>query len=224
MDLKFGLYVLLLLPGFIWVQVYEHFLLREKKDQFVKTLEIILWSAAIWAIAYVTPLIFPEAKRIVTTALEDVAQSKPSSLTGLQINTLIKDFAWVCFWTLIVSIVCSIIRKRRKVDARIKQWTGRDWYPSVGFRFFYENIDRPVEVIVAGKSYIGILHSAPDTLEDNYIILRNVGFRPYPNPDGRKLEGLSLVEQQLIKIENIIEMRALNDEILNNDKAFQSKL
>jgi Family of unknown function (DUF6338) len=56
---KLGLYVLLLLPGFIFVQVREYYLLREKRSQFEKTLDIILWSAALWIAACTLPLWWP---------------------------------------------------------------------------------------------------------------------------------------------------------------------
>ena len=43
-NIKLGLLVVALLPGFIFVQAREHHLLREKRPQFEKTLEIILDS------------------------------------------------------------------------------------------------------------------------------------------------------------------------------------
>jgi hypothetical protein len=61
--LKIGVYVLLVLPGFILVQTREYHLLREKGSQFEKTLEIILWSAAIWIIACASPIWWPSNPR-----------------------------------------------------------------------------------------------------------------------------------------------------------------
>src|ERR1051326_5823052 len=58
---KLGFYALLLLPGFIWVQVFEYHLVREKKPQLEKTLEIVLFSALIWILAIVMPFWWPWA-------------------------------------------------------------------------------------------------------------------------------------------------------------------
>jgi Family of unknown function (DUF6338) len=58
-PIRWGLYLLLVLPGFILVQTREYHLLLEKRSQFEKTLEILLWSAAIWMIACATPWSWP---------------------------------------------------------------------------------------------------------------------------------------------------------------------
>src|SRR6059058_3249949 len=57
--IKSGFYILLLLPGFIFVQTRDYHLLREAKGQFEKTLEIILWSAIIWVGTCTFPLELP---------------------------------------------------------------------------------------------------------------------------------------------------------------------
>ena len=64
-PLKIGLYVLLLLPGFIFVQVLEFHLLREEKPQFEKTLEIILASAFLWVVAVAVPVVGTLAPMLV---------------------------------------------------------------------------------------------------------------------------------------------------------------
>ena len=56
-NFKIGLVVVLLLPGFIFIQVQEHHLLREKKPQFEKTLEIVLISCLIWIVALGCPIL-----------------------------------------------------------------------------------------------------------------------------------------------------------------------
>ena len=57
--LDIGFYLLIFLPGFIFVQVIERHLLREKKPQFEKTIEIVLWSVLIWMVSLSIPIWWP---------------------------------------------------------------------------------------------------------------------------------------------------------------------
>jgi hypothetical protein len=72
-PLKLGLFVLLFLPGFIFVETCEHHLLRERKPQFEKTFEILLWSAFIWLIAFAVPVWWPSTSR--TIAIDAIRQA-----------------------------------------------------------------------------------------------------------------------------------------------------
>lgn len=201
-----GIYALLLIPGFIWVQVYEHHLLREKKEQFVKTLEIVLWSAFIWAFSLWLP--FDRSKLILDSIINTSQGVNGIASLSKEPIDVIGFFATVCFWTFIVANLWAIFCKSRKGNALIKYWTGRDWYPSVSFRFFKENIDKGITVVTADKRYIGVLYSAPDTVEDGYIILTSVWMLPEPNPNRVKPEELKLVKHLLLKIDEISEMRS----------------
>ena len=201
-----GIYALLLIPGFIWVQVYEHHLLREKKEQFVKTLEIVLWSAFIWAFSVWLPF---GSSKLILNSLKTTLQGK-NGVANLskEPTDVIGFFAAVCIWTFLIANLWALCRKTRWGNALIKVWTGRDWYPSVAFRFFKENLDKGVTVVTSNKRYTGVLYSAPDTAEDKYIILTSVWVLPEPNPDKLMPEQLKLVKHLLIKIDEISEMRA----------------
>jgi hypothetical protein len=175
---KVGIYILLFIPGFIFVQTKDHHLLREKKPQFEKGLEIILWSAIVWVAAFSLPSCgwFTGARDNLCSAISRSISSE-SSMDELPVE-IIKNgassaylFLWVCFWSFAISTSWGYARKTKWVDSYIKYVTGRDWYPSVAFKFFRENIDKAVEVSVQGTKYIGVLISAPDTKEDKYIII-----------------------------------------------------
>src|SRR6185437_506063 len=134
--LKFGVYVLLILPGFILVQTREYHLLREKRSQFEKTLEIVLWSAAVWTIACASPIWWPSSPRAIAlcearAALQDAAGDVSLDWPKLLTTEAALFFASVCLWSFVGANLWGYLRKTAYVDASIRWITGRDWYPSV---------------------------------------------------------------------------------------------
>jgi hypothetical protein len=132
--LKFGVYVLLVLPGFILVQTREYHLLREKRSHFEKTLEIVLWSAGIWIIACASPIWSPSNPRIsalceARASLQDSAGDVSVDWPRLLTTDAAMFFASVCLWSFVGANLWGILRKTPRVDARIRWITGRDWYP-----------------------------------------------------------------------------------------------
>jgi hypothetical protein len=135
-PLEIGIYILLALPGFIFIQVHEHHLLRESKPQFEKTLEIILASALIWATALFLPVWWPWgiARGWVVQEMSSVMGGK-SQLGAMgrdlrSIRLFGEFFFGVCLWTLVAANLWGILRKVNRVGALIEYFTGRDWYPS----------------------------------------------------------------------------------------------
>jgi Family of unknown function (DUF6338) len=212
--LKFGVYVLLVLPGFIFVQTRDYFLLREKRSQFEKTLEIVLWSAAIWIIACANPIWWPSAPRIL--AIHEARAALQDSTAGVSVDwpkLLTTDasvfFASVCLWSFLGAIFWGILRKTKYIDARIRWVSGRDWYPSVKQKFFEENLNTAVIVETPAARYLGILFGAPDTNEDPYIILSEVSRLPKPGDASQEIEPLPLVRLLLVRYDDIVEIQAL---------------
>ena len=183
-NIKLGLLVVLLLPGFIFVQAREHHLLREKKPQFEKTLEIILESCFIWIVALASPLWWPwrAARDQIRKELIPLLNSQISGRVGLShpmsgddLAILAEFFFAVCLWSLLVANIWGILRKDVRVDAVFAFLTGRSWYPAVTIEFFKRSLGKPVVVETQESTrYLGLLASAPDTVEGKYIILRNV--------------------------------------------------
>src|SRR6185312_15849359 len=121
-PLKFGIYVLLLLPGFIFVQTREYHLLREKRSQLEKSLEILLWSAILWVFACTVSFWWPfRASRAVALCEVRVALRKPETLDLLEVLTIDSAifFGVVCMWSFLLANTWGLLRKRRFVDAVI---------------------------------------------------------------------------------------------------------
>ena len=215
-PLKIGFYILMFLPGFIFVQVTEHHLLREKKPQFEKTLEILLISVVIWFIAFYSPVwVMGTASRqsILDGIMKTVVQK--GDLNSF-IPTIVKNpraagifFLAACIWTFIIANVWGIVRKFPYVDICIKWATGRDWYPSVAFRFYKENLDCAIDVTTTNSRYLGVLYSAPDCKDDTHIIITDPGIIV----DG-KVERLKTVRQIAIGIDEIKEIKSFKQNLL----------
>lgn len=217
-PLKLGLYVLLLLPGLIFVQIIEYHLLREKKPQFERILDIILWSAIIWVVACASPLWpFCSARNEALHTIENAfkyAEKNDISLSAIEIfnASSVRFFVTVSVLSFFAANVWGIVRRGYLVDRLFRTVTGRDWYSSVAYKFFNENTDKAVVVAVEGNRYMGILDSAPDTKEDRYIILKDVYLLPGPESKLKEIEKLSYVDHLLIKFDDIKEIQALKTE------------
>jgi|SRR5208283_2638638 len=216
---KLGLYVLLLLPGFILVQTREYYLLRENRSQFEKTLDMILWSAAIWIIACSVRIWWPwPIDRNVALAGVGAAfkhSSNGSNPDWVEILTPSAGifFGTVCFWAFVVANIWGLFRKSARFNTVVQWLTGRDWYPSVAHKFFYQNIGHIVVVGTPDNRYLGFLHSAPDTKEDKYVILHRVARLPKPGEPSTEPEDLPYVRWVLVKFDDIVEMQALTGDV-----------
>ncbi len=151
-PLKLGIFILLLVPGFIFVQILEFHLLREKRSQFEKSLEIVLYGALIWIVACAFPIWWPSGRSRSVALAEALAVFQYSSpgansdwLTLLTSDS-IRFFLTVCLWSFLCANLWGVFRKYPSVDAPIRWWTGRDWYPSVALKFFDQNLSRTVIV------------------------------------------------------------------------------
>jgi hypothetical protein len=218
-PIKIGMYILLFIPGFIFVQIKEHHLLREKIPQFEKTLDIILWSAIIWVVILSIPYLpfanYERNKIIDTITLlckKSHLDEIPNSLLVYKENLIIV-FLSTCLWTFIISNLYGLIRKWKWIDSIVKWFTGRDWYPSVAFKFYKENLNKAVEIKTSDNRYFGILYSAPDRKEDKSIIITNP-FLITGAVKRKKLEQLQIVDYIIIKVDEIEEIKAYKPDIL----------
>lgn len=227
-NIKFGLLVVALLPGFIFVQAREHHLLREKRPQFEKTLEIILDSCFIWIIALAIPVWWPwnaarerlrfEVVALINSQLNNNGLAHPFS--GDDFASLSRFFLAVCCWSFIAANLWGVARKDARVDAAFTFITGRSWYPSVTVEFFKHSLNSAVRVETLEMRYLGVLSSAPDTADGEHIILRSVAVLPKGEPGiDPKLEPLPLVEEILIKIDQLTSIQLLKPTVLKKKEA-----
>jgi len=179
-PLKLGLIVLLLMPGFLWVQVRDHHLARENRPQFEHTFAIILVSSFIWILALMAPWWWPwgNARSAVLTASASLlAMSvKDASEHWGTIITLDSGrfFVVVCGWTFVIANGWGVLRKSPWIDIAIRWCTGRAWYPTVSFQFFQRNLNKTVVLKSGDNLYWGVLTAAPDNAADPFIILTEV--------------------------------------------------
>ena len=163
------------------MQVREYHLIREKRSQFEKSLDILLWSAAIWMAACTVPFWWPwNASRSLALSEVKIALQNAASPDWLKVFTTdsARFFGTVVGWSFVVANARGIIRKAKRTDAIVHFVTGRDWYPSVALKFFEQNVERVVVVETPNDRYLGVLHSGPDSREDPYIILSEVSSLP----------------------------------------------
>lgn len=231
-PIKIGLVVLVFVPGFIFIQIIERHLLREKKPQFEKTLEIILASALIWLLVLSAPdLVSPsESKEKVISLVEKSLQiakpvdsnSKGGSPVALIENEEIRSvfsafsllFLYTCICSFLIANAWGMIRKVSFVDKVMNFLTGRDWFPNASFRFFKENLGKAIELETKSGKYIGILQTAPDVKEDRYIILSNP-LQILKDGKKYKVEKLELTQSILISIDEIQEIKSYKSDIFN---------
>lgn len=214
-PLKLGLYVILLLPGFIFVQVREYHLLREKRSQFEKSLDILLWSAAIWMAACTVPFWWPwNASRSLALSEVKIALQNAASPDWLKVFTTdsARFFATVAGWSFVVANAWGLLRKGKIADAIIHFVTGRDWYPSVALKFFEQNVETIVVVETTNDRYLAVLHTAPDSKEDPHIMLSEVVSLPNRGEPSRLPEPLPMVSSVLVRFDDIVEIQALKPE------------
>lgn len=222
--LRVGFYILVLIPGFIFVQTKEYHLLRERHSQFEKTLDMVLYSAGIWIIASAIPawVWWPLGDYRQRALLEAAASLRLYGKTGNLDWSKFVTMDWaiffgtICLWALLGATLWGWFRKSKYADSVMRFVTGRDWYPSAAQRFFVQNIDRAVVVATPETRYLGILFAAPDTKEDPHIILSEVSRLPKPGTPDPKIERLPLVRWVLIRFDQIVEIQALTTDALES--------
>ena len=208
---EFGWYVLLIIPGFIFLQIKDHHLRREKIPQFEKTLEIVLWSAIIWIIAFSIHSVPCIGKIESTNKIIEILRSEKNLRVELFNNLTLASifFMTVCFWTFIFANIYGMARKNRFIAAIFKFIFDTNWYPRISFQFFKENMNKPIEVKGKDFWYMGVLYQAPETLEDDHFIISDV-YKMYKVRNKIKLDKLSGVDNILIKFDEILDIKSYN--------------
>ncbi len=114
-------------PGFIFVEVRDYHLLRERKPQFEKTLEIVLLSGIIWALALAVPWwpLFGAARAAVVAAVQaaiDASQDGTHTLPDVSMALVrraadvAKFLESVSLWAFLAANIWGIFRKYRWTD------------------------------------------------------------------------------------------------------------
>ncbi|MEW6775673.1 MAG: DUF6338 family protein [Bdellovibrionota bacterium] len=230
---KLGLYVLALVPGYLFVQIKNHHLLREERSQFATSLEVIFASAIIWVIACLIPpvcLFYADPADLIRLA-RDAFAAQAESMSG-EWERLLKEggllILLICGWTFLFANIWGKLRQSVRFGSSLNRFFGRDWYPSVALRYYKESVGKVVVVQAGPDRYLGTLAAAPDRAGDGeisnnpsggHIILMNVSKLPPIAASGDpqqtiQPQELTQVDMLLLSVKNISEMRTLTEDVM----------
>jgi hypothetical protein len=170
------LFILVFVPGYIFIHILDYHLVKGEKSQFEKTVQGILASTIIWVIFLFIP-IFPfidiKRKLVINFIFEVFVDNKAidkGSLSSI-INAGLFLYSLVLIVSAIAGNIWGWVRRRRRIDDYFRFFTGRDRYRTVSLRFFTEYFGSTIMVTNAeGKKYAGILAGAPDDSDDAIIL------------------------------------------------------
>ncbi|MGI5172838.1 hypothetical protein H0R92_04455 [Treponema sp. OMZ 840] len=171
------LIVLLYAPGYIFIQTVDYFLLKREKSQFEKTIQGLLASAVIFVVFILCDfqILNTEKKAIINLFLLKIKHPENVYI----IPVIIEKFKYLgifflllCLYSFVLACIYSIIRKTAFVSNIIQKITQRDYFQSVGLRFYSEAMNKVVIITMNNESkYLGSLIGAPDHENDKKIII-----------------------------------------------------
>ena len=170
------LFILVFVPGYIFIHILDYHLVKGEKSQFEKTVQGVFASTIIWVIFLfipTIPLIETKRKLIFDCIFKIFVFNK--ILDDKAFNSVINAGLLLYFSVIIVSVIVGNIwgwiRRRKRIDDCFRFFTGRDRYRTVSLRFFTEYFGSTIIVTNAGgKKYAGILTGAPDDSDDAIIL------------------------------------------------------
>lgn len=169
--------VLFFIPGYIFIQTFDHFLLKREKTQFEKTVQGFIASIIIWIIFYINTFQFfnKEKESIINLVIQKIKNQH-----NLYVNDVLVSKApyigililLLCLYSFLLASIISIIRKTKLVANIIQLFTGRDYFQNVEFRFYTEGINKTVIITMKNENrFVGILVGTPDQENDTKIII-----------------------------------------------------
>jgi hypothetical protein len=170
------LFILVFVPGYIFIHILDYHLVKGEKSQFEKTVQGLLVSTIIWPIMMFFPYIpfVMEHRKIVIDYLKDAFITKQLNgnyETESIVNSFIFLYLIVCGYVFVLGNIWGWIRRHKTIDDWFRFFTGRDRYKTVSLRFYTEYFGSTVAVSTFdGKKYAGVLTGAPDDNNDAIII------------------------------------------------------
>jgi len=169
--------ILFYIPGYIYIQTVDHFLLKGEKSQFEKTIQGILASLIIWLLFYLIPFQPLNHEKIaifnlILLKIESPQNSYVLEILINKINYIAILIFLLCIYSFLSASILSMIRKIKLVANILQLCTGRDYFQNVEFRFYSEGINRTIVITMRNaKRYVGILLGSPDQENDKKIII-----------------------------------------------------
>jgi hypothetical protein len=202
------LFILVLVPGYIFIHILDYHLVKGMKSQFEKTVQGIFASTIIWVIFLFVPTIpLVETKRKIVFDYISGLFVTNKAVDNESIGPVINAGLFLYFSVIIISVIAGNIwgwiRRRKYADDFFRFFTGRDRYRTVSFRFFTEQFGSTIIVTNSGgKKYAGILTGALDDSNDA-IILNNPFVFEGGNFVEMEAEIMLLYLKDIIRIETI---------------------
>jgi hypothetical protein len=167
------LFILVLVPGYIFIHILDYYLVKGEKSQFEKTVQGIIASTIIWILFLFLPFM-NEQKSVIIDYLRKIVIGNNlvnEDTMSEVINAVLITYSIVFLVSLIIGNIWGLVRRHQKIDDIFRFFTGRDRYRTVSLRFFTEYYGATVVVTCSdSKKYTGVLCGAPDDSEDAIII------------------------------------------------------
>lgn len=176
-SLNTMLLILLYVPGYIFIQTVDYFLLKREKSQFEKTIQGLLVSAVIFVLFILIDYqpFNSEKKAIINLLLLKIKQPNNAYIIPYIIEKMKYFgifFILLCIYSFVLASLYSTIRKTNIVSMIVQKITGRDYFQNVELRFYSESINKVVVITMnQGNKYFGSLIGAPDQENDKKIII-----------------------------------------------------
>lgn len=169
--------IMFYVPGYIFIHIWDYFLLKKEKSQFEITIQGLLASAFITVFFLINPYQFINEKKnfifeIITTYCKNGTIEKIVPFLIENLKTIGLLYLFLCLYSAIGSFFLAFIRKTKLVSGLIQKITKRDFFERVDIRFYAESLEKIVVVTMNdGTRYMGFLSGAPDNEQKTFIIL-----------------------------------------------------
>lgn len=206
------LLILLYVPGYIFIQTVDYFLLKREKSQFEKTIQGLLASVVIFVLFILNNYqpFNSEKKTIIDLFLLKIQQPNNVYIIPCiveKMNYFGIFFILLCIYSFVLAFLYSIIRKTKFISTLIQKITNRDYFQNVELRFYSESINKVIIITMnKGTKYLGSLIGTPDQENDKKIIV----YDPYIIENGVlvKLQA----DRLLIDTNNVDLLEVINKE------------
>ena len=176
------LFILVFVPGYLYISIVDYFLVRGKKSQFEKTVQGIIASIIIWIFSWffltllsMIPAIKTQREIVASFIMLIINIESAPIKNPVQV---ISAGLLLLVLVLVISVVAGIawgrIRRKDSVDGVFRSFTGRDWHKTIFLRFFTENMHKTIILTtIENKKYMGTLEGASDNpdVQDDAIML-----------------------------------------------------
>lgn len=171
--------LLLYVPGYIFIRVTDHFLLKREKSQFEITIQGLAASILIFVIFMLCKYqVFNTEKEKIIKLWILTLYSTNHNTTYVELlkykNYIAILYLLLCGYSFLFAILYSIIRRRKRISIFIEKITGRNYFQSAEIGFYYTSLGKRMLITLDnGTRYLGYLEGAPDNDKDKKIIIYN---------------------------------------------------